>query len=236
MKVWGHRGASAYAPENTMEAFKIAAEQGADGIETDVHMTKDGVLVLMHDEKLDRTTDHQGYIKDYTFAELQKVNANNHREGFDFCHIPTLEELLKLAKEENMELNIEVKTDSILYENIEKKIYDMVAVYGLEDKVLYSSFNHYSLKKLREIDPTVKIGLLYMEAIYQPWHYANWMEADALHPYYPCCALDDYIANAHLHQVKVHPWTVNRKEDMLALKAAGVDAIITNDPALAKTI
>ena len=75
MKVWAHRGASAYAPENTMEAFKLAVEMNTDGIETDVHMTKDGVLVLMHDEKVDRTTNGTGYIKDYTYEELYQINA-----------------------------------------------------------------------------------------------------------------------------------------------------------------
>ena len=69
MKVYAHRGASAFAPENTMEAFKLAVEMKADGIETDVHMTKDGVLVLMHDERIDRTTDGTGWIKDYTYEE-----------------------------------------------------------------------------------------------------------------------------------------------------------------------
>lgn len=236
MKVWGHRGASAYAPENTMEAFKICVEQGADGIETDVHLTKDGVCVLMHDEKLDRTCNQQGYIKDYTYEQLQAVNANYGSSEYAFCHIPSLEQLLQLAKETGIFLNLEIKTDVILYEGIEKKIADLVAQYGLENQVMYSSFNHYSLMKMKEIVPDAKIGLLYMEALYQPWFYTLSLKADALHPYYPACILDDYIANSHQHGICVHPWTVNKKEDMLWLKAQGVDAIITNDPKLALTI
>lgn len=236
MKVWGHRGASAYAPENTMEAFRMAVSQGAHGIETDVHLTKDGVAVIMHDETLDRTSDGKGYIKDYTFAQLKTVNANYGKEGFEFCAIPTLEDLLKFVKETDIDLNIEIKTDVFMYEGIEKTVVDLVCQYDLEEKVIFSSFNHYSLMKVREILPSAKIGLLYMEALYQPWVYAKSLNADALHPYYPCCALDDYMRHAHLNGIKVHPWTVNKKEDMLKLKEAGVDAIITNDPKLALSI
>lgn len=236
MKVWGHRGASAYAPENTMEAFRICVEQGADGIETDVHLTKDGICVLMHDEKLDRTCDKTGYIQDYTYEELRKVNANDGSSEYAFCHVPSLEELLQLAKASGIFLNLEIKTDVILYEGIEKKIADLVALYGLEKQVMYSSFNHYSLMKMKEIVKDAKIGLLYMEALYKPWLYTQSLEADALHPYYPACVLDDYIANAHQQGIMVHPWTVNRKEDMQWLKKQGVDAIITNDPKLALSI
>lgn len=236
MKVWGHRGASAYAPENTMEAFELAIQQGADGIETDVHLTKDGQLVIMHDEKLDRTTNYEGYIKDYDYETLKMVNANNHMSDYAFCHIPTLEELLQLVKKTGIFLNIEIKTDVILYEGIEKKVYDLVCLYGLEKQVIFSSFNHYSLMKLREIDPKVSIGLLYMEALYQPWQYAQGLKADALHPYYPCVGLDDYISNVHKNHLKVHPWTVNDPKVMKYLKDEGVDAIITNDPKLALTI
>lgn len=236
MQVWGHRGASAYAPENTMEAFRLAWQQGADGIETDVHLTADGVCVLMHDETLNRTTDHHGYLKDYTWEALQQVNANNQMENYSFCAIPSLEDLLKFAKETGIYLNLELKTDVFLYEGIEEKVVNLVALYGLEKQVIYSSFNHYSLMTLKKIAPQAKIGLLYMEALYQPWLYAESLGADALHPYYPACSLDHYIANAKKHHIRVHPWTVNDKATMLALKKEGVDALITNDPKLACSI
>ena len=172
MKVYAHRGASAFAPENTMEAFKLAVEMNADGIETDVHMTKDGVLVLMHDEKIDRTTDGTGWIKDYTYEELSKYNANYKKEGYEFCHIPKLSELCQLAKDTGILLNIEVKTDMVWYTDIEQAILDMVKEYGIEDQVMYSSFNHYSLRKLKDLKPEAPIGLLYMEGLYKIWNYA----------------------------------------------------------------
>lgn len=236
MKVWAHRGASAYAPENTMEAFKLAVEMNTDGIETDVHMTKDGVLVLMHDEKVDRTTNGTGYIKDYTYDELYQLNANYNKEGYDFCHVPTLEELLKLAKETGTLLNIEVKTDAIWYDNIEQKILDLVKTYDLEDKVIYSSFNHYSLKKLKALKPDAKIGLLYMEGLYKIWNYAVEFGADALHPVYPACFLDNYVQNCHENNIMVNSWTVNNVEHMVWFKQQNADGIITNHPDIASKI
>lgn len=236
MKIWAHRGASQYAPENTMEAFQLAISQGSDGIETDVHLTKDGQLVIMHDERIDRTTDGKGFIKDYTYKTLQTFNANYQHADYPFCHIPLLAELLALVKKNGIYLNIELKTDVIQYPGIENKVLALVKEYDLLPQVIFSSFNHYSLMKLRELDQSVKIGLLYMEGLYKPWHYAKSLDADALHPYYPCCELDDYIQNAHAHHLSVHPWTVNDKDIILKLKAADVDAIITNDPRLALSL
>lgn len=236
MKVWAHRGASAYAPENTMEAFKLAVEMKADGIETDVHLTKDGVLVLMHDEKVNRTTDGKGYIKDFTYEELSKLNANYHKEGYDFCHVPKLEELLQLAKDTGILLNIEVKTDMIIYPNIEEKVLALVKEFGIEQQVMYSSFNHYTLKKMKELKPDITVGLLYMEGLYKPWYYAKAMECEALHPVYIACFLDDYVANCHKHGIMVNTWTVDKEEDMRWFKAQDVDGIITDDPKLAVQI
>lgn len=236
MKVWSHRGASAYAPENTMEAFKLAVEMGTDGIETDVHLTKDGVLVLMHDEKVNRTTNGDGYIKDMTYDELYQLNANYNKEGYDFCHVPTLAELLQLSKDTGVLLNIEVKTDAILYENIEEKVLALVKEYGVEENVMYSSFNHYTLMKMKEMNPNIKVGLLYMCAIYQPWNYANSVNGDALHPYYPACFLDDYIANCHKNGVMVNAWTVNAPAQIKDFMDQGIDGVITDDPKNASKI
>ena len=229
-KIWAHRGASQDAPENTMEAFKLAIAQNVDGIETDVHLTRDGVVVIMHDETLDRTTDHKGCIKDLTYEQLCEVNANNHREDYGFCHIPRLEELLELVKEHHLELNIELKTDVYAYKGIEAKVVALVKEYGVEEQVIYSSFNHYSLMCLRQIEPQSKIGLLYMEGLYEPWKYATCLKANALHPYYPCLRIPDYVLHSHASKIAVHPWTVNDIDTAKNLIELGVDAIITNVP------
>ena len=107
--IWAHRGASAYAPENSMEAFKMAHEIGADGIELDVHLTKDGHLVVAHDETIDRCSNGSGLIIDKTLSELLSFDFSNNKENFSDIRIPTLEQVLDFIKQTNMVLNIEIK-------------------------------------------------------------------------------------------------------------------------------
>ena len=232
-KIWAHRGASQDAPENTMEAFELAIKQHADGIETDIHLTKDGQVVIMHDEKLDRTTNMHGYIKDYNYEELEKCNANNGMKDYPFCKVPLLEDLLQLVKTEHIELNIELKTDVFMYPGIEAKCLALVKKYELENQVIYSSFNHYSLMNLRQLDPQAKIGLLYTEGLVNPWDYAQTLNANALHPYFPNLKVPSYVKESHELKVMVNPWTVNRREDIMEMMALNVDCVITNVPALA---
>lgn len=232
-KIIAHRGASGYAPENTMAAFELAIKMGAHGIETDVHLTKDGEVVIIHDERLDRTTNGIGYIKDYTYEQLLKFNANNHMEQYEYCPIPKLSDLLQLVKENKILLNIELKTDVIQYVDIEKKVLDLVKEYQIEDKVIYSSFNHYTINTIKKLNPTAKVGLLYMEGLFEPWKYAMNMNADALHPYYPNLMIPNYLTNCHQNNILVNTWTVNKRSDMKDLIALNVDSIITNYPDIA---
>lgn len=232
-KVIAHRGASGYAPENTMAAFELAIKMGADAIETDVHLSKDGEVIIIHDEKLDRTSDGIGYVQDYTYEALSKFNANNQMENFVFCKIPRLSDLLELIKKHGTKLNIELKTDFIVYPEIEEKVIDLVRAFDVEDQVIYSSFNHYTLANLRKIDPNVKIGILYMEGMYEPWHYATHLKADALHPFYPNLMIEDYVKECHEHHILVNAWTVNKPTDIKRLIDLETDGIITNYPDLA---
>ncbi|MDD8049411.1 MAG: glycerophosphodiester phosphodiesterase [Thomasclavelia sp.] len=160
MKQIAHRGYSDKYPENTLLAFSKAIEKGFDGIETDVHKTKDGVLVLCHDEKIDRTSNGQGYIKDMTYDELLTYSFNYKNEGLDE-KIPKLSQLLDLVKDKDVILDIEAKTDNIHYEGIEQDIYNLVKEYNLLDKCLFSSFYLDSLFKFREIDNTLTLGYLW---------------------------------------------------------------------------
>ena len=152
-KIIAHRGASGYAPENTMEAFKLAVGLGAEGIETDVHLTRDGHVVIIHDEKIDRTSNGLGYIKDCTYEQLSAFNYNNHMEQYEFCKLPLLSDLLELVKSTGILLNIELKTDFYGYPGIEEKVIQLVKAYGVEQQVIYSSFNHYTLMTVKSIDP-----------------------------------------------------------------------------------
>ena len=129
-KVFAHRGASQYAPENTLEAFRLAMEQGAEGIELDVHLSADGELVVIHDETLERTTNGTGLVKDHTLAQLQALRADNHMEGFEAARIPTLRQVLELVRPGDMQVNIELKTGILWYEGIEEKTLELVKELG----------------------------------------------------------------------------------------------------------
>ena len=143
--VWAHRGASGYAPENTIESFGMAIEQGADGIELDVQLTKDDVLVVIHDEWIDRTSDGKGWVKDYTFEELRKFNYNRTCPKYEHAYIPTLREVYGLIKPTKLTINVEIKSGVVFYPEIERKVIALTREMGMEDRVLYSSFNHYTL-------------------------------------------------------------------------------------------
>ena len=134
--VWAHRGASGYAPENTMEAFEKAAEMKADGIELDVQMTKDGELVVIHDETIDRTSDGHGWVKDFTYAKLASHHFNKTHPEYQNARIPTLEEVYEWIKGTNLTLNVEIKTGEVFYPDIEERLLDLTARYGIEDKVI----------------------------------------------------------------------------------------------------
>ncbi|WEV04627.1 glycerophosphodiester phosphodiesterase family protein [Clostridium perfringens B] len=150
MKVFAHRGFSYRYPENTLLAFKEALKLDIYGIELDVHKSKDGKLVIIHDEDIKRTFNGNGKVKDYTFEELRSFKCN--KEGFennDDCKISLLEDVFNLIKDKDIVLNIEIKNDVIDYENIEKDVLDLIKEYNLERKILISSFNHKALEKVK---------------------------------------------------------------------------------------
>ena len=158
MLLFGHRGYSDQYSENTMLAFSKAIESGFDGIETDVHKTKDGVLVLCHDEKINRTSDGKGYIKDMTYEELCAYNFGTKENP---QRISLLKELLELCKGKNVKINLEIKTNKIQYPGIELESYQMIKEMGILDQVLFSSFYVDSLYKLRAIDSSLYLGYLF---------------------------------------------------------------------------
>jgi glycerophosphoryl diester phosphodiesterase len=229
--VWAHRGASGYAPENSLRAFELAAEQGADGVELDVQLTKDVVMVVTHDEKINRVSDREGFVKDYTFEELREMNFNAGKKKFGKVLIPTLEEVYKLLKPSGLTINVEIKSGVFFYEGIEEKCLALTKEYGMEDRVLYSSFNHATVKKMKELDPTVKTGLLYADGILDVAKYAKTMtNCDALHPALYNIQYPDFFKEAKEQGLDVNVWTVNEEEYMHMCVDAGVNAIITNYP------
>ncbi|KXU47013.1 MAG: glycerophosphodiester phosphodiesterase [Longibaculum muris] len=226
MKNLAHRGYSVKYPENTMEAFIKAYEKGFDGVETDVHLTKDGVLVLIHDEKINRTSTGKGYVKDLTIQELRQYNYCY--KSYGHYDIPTLEELLRFIQDKDFIVNIELKTDVIHYQDIEEKVYQLVKRLKVEDKVYYSSFYLPSLLKMREIDPHVYVGYL-MEFHYKK-KYQELIEHDlkAFHPRY------NFLTQEHIKTLKnqnifIATWTVPNLKEYQRLIDLGVDIIISNE-------
>ena len=231
--IWAHRGASAYAPENTMEAFILAHQMGADGIELDIHLTLDGQIVVAHDETVDRCSYGSGRIIDKSLSDLLLLDFSNGFDNYSNIKIPTLEEVLNFVSKTDMTVNIEIKSGIVIYEGIEEKVLNLVKKMELENRVIYSSFNHYSLIVLRKLNPEAKIGLLYSEAMVDPYIYAKHLKADAIHPYYPTLMVPGTVSGCRENDIKVHPWTVNQTEHMAWMFNEQVDAIITNHPNIA---
>lgn len=227
---FAHRGASAYCPENTMAAFAEAVRLGATGIETDIQRTKDGKLVCIHDESLLRTTGLNKLVRDTDYEELSVLDAGSWF-GAEFAgeRIPTLERLLLLAAESNLVLNLELKNGVVLYPGMEEEIIAAVREAGLEERVVLSSFNHYSLALCKSLAPEIRTGILYMEGLYRPWAYAATLQADALHAYH-YAVLPEWVREAAEHGVVYHPFTVNDEREMRRLIEAGVAGIITDYP------
>ncbi|MFA9398269.1 MAG: glycerophosphodiester phosphodiesterase [Clostridiaceae bacterium] len=225
-----HRGASGEYPENTMISFKKAIDMGCDGIETDVQITKDGELILCHDELIDRTTDGKGLINSYNYKELMKFDASyKFKKKHKKNKIPKLVELLELVKDSNIMLNLELKNSVIDYEKIEERVIDLVCQYGIEDRIIISSFNHYSIKKCKEINTSIKCGILYESTIYQVGEYAKSLGVEACHPNF--YTLKDYIVKDIKQKgLDINTYTVNEEKYMKMLIGMGVDGIITNYP------
>ncbi len=231
--VWAHRGASGYAPENSMEAFRLANEQGADGIELDIHMTKDGHIVVAHDETIDRCSDGKGRIIDKTLDELRKYDFCNNVSGYKNIRIPTLEEVLEYVANTKLTVNIEIKSGIVLYEGIEQKAIDLVNSLGLTNRVIFSSFNHYSLMQVKQIDSRFPIGLLYQEAMVDPHVYAAHVKAEAIHPFYITLMVPNTVEGCKAAGIDINAWTVDQNEHIAWMYRLGVNAIITNYPDIA---
>lgn len=235
MKVYAHRGYSGKYPENTMLAFREAALTGCDGIELDVQLTKDGTVVVIHDETIDRTTDGTGFVKDYTYEELKKYNADMICKGkHGFESIPTFEEYCIWAKDQELVTNIEIKTGVYYYEDLEEKTLELVRKYGLEKKVFFSSFNHVSLIRLKELAPEIQCGaLLEHQGLGNPGYYCDRYGFECYHPGFKGLT-EDHVKSCKAHGIKINVWTVN---DMAALEQLydwGCDGAISNYPDICK--
>ncbi|MGM8365069.1 glycerophosphodiester phosphodiesterase [Virgibacillus sp. W0181] len=229
-KIIAHRGASHEAPENTLPAFQLAYEIGAEGIETDVHLTKDGVPVLMHDEHLKRTTDGIGYIKDYTLEELKIFDAGSwFSDQYAGTKILSLEEFLLWVRHKNLLVNIELKNNKIDYCYIENIICEMVNHFQVQNRTTLSSFNPKSVMRLKQIDPKMEIALLTSKGKRSLINYAKRLGADALHIKYRLVS-EKFIKQCQKHKMPVRVYTVNKMAHMQKCFQYGCDGIFTDVP------
>lgn len=228
-KIFAHRGSKGTHPENTLASFKEAVRVGSDGIELDVHLTKDGQLVVIHDETVDRTTNGTGEIKNLTLAEIKAIDAGSwFNETFAGEKIPTLEEVLRLLKELGFDgqLNIELKTDIIQYEGLVEKC---LVLQGTEDwpfTIVYSSFNPYTLVELKQANSSQEIGLLF-----ESKEWAN--KGDAMlvkESYHPDLKLLDWTLEWNTKQLPLRVWTVNKDKDINRCFELQIEAIFTDYP------
>ncbi|MCA0980370.1 glycerophosphodiester phosphodiesterase [Exiguobacterium aestuarii] len=227
MKRFAHRGVMALQPENTMSAFRLALDTGADGIETDVHLTKDGELVLIHDETLERTTDGSGLVSSYTLDELRRFNAGVRSSQQEV--IPTLQELLELVRGESIRLNLEVKTDVLRYVGIESRLLDTIEMSGINpSRVLFSSFNHETIHRLKKMRPDIEAAILLAQPLYDIVGYLESVGADSVHPHIDRIT-DEEIRFLQRHEVPVRPYTIKTDAQLERCRALQVDAIFVND-------
>ncbi|MCT2537461.1 glycerophosphodiester phosphodiesterase [Aquibacillus koreensis] len=232
--VYAHRGASKLAPENTLPAFELAYHMGADGIETDVQLTKDQVPVLIHDENVRRTTNGIGFVQDYTFKELQKLDAGSWlSDRYAQTRVPSLESFLEWVKDKPLKINIELKNNVIDYKDMEKIVYDLLASYNVLDRTVISSFNSKSIKKVEKIDPTISKAYLTSQKIKDLIPFAKAKGATGLHIRNRILS-KPLVEKAHKEDLYVAVYTVNRPSLIMRCYKLGVDAIFTDVPHVAK--
>ena len=229
-----HRGDKTHAPENTLAAFRLATENGADAVEFDVKLTADGRVIVLHDQTVNRTTNGTGKISQLSLAAVRVLDAGAwYSENFRGECIPTLDEVFETVGR-LLHINIELTNYATPFDSLVPRVVDLVKKHGLQNRMLFSSFLARNLQLTCSLLPQVPCGLLCMRGILGSWGRTFTWRGNyfALHPY-----LTD-VDPGLVYQVqaagkRVHVWTVNQDEDLKRMIGLGVDAIITDDPVLA---
>ena len=242
MKIFAHRGLSGFYPENTMLSFKKCINLDLYGIELDVQKTKDNHLVVIHDEKVDRTFNSTGYVKNMTLKELKSLNSSfNGYENNPECKIPTLKEVLILFKPTKFIINIELKNNKINYKNLEEDVVNLIKELKMERRVIISSFKMKSVKKIKKICPKLKTAYLISEKFYK-LRIKNLifykMVSNKCSFANPSFVLIDkqFIKKCHGRDLEVLSYTVNNIENYQKLSNLKCDVIFTDYPNIFSTI
>ena len=235
MKIISHRGASAYAPENTLEAFNLAVKMGSKDFEFDIHLTKDKIPVVHHDFHLFRTAGIEAEIADLNYSDLKKINVSRHfSSDYKFQYIPRLEEVLEIISPVAQFINFEIKNDNNAYKGIEKIITDFVRLKkDIFEKTVLSCFDYPTAKRIRQCDKEVKMGYLghSLTNLLLPiaLKRARAIEAYSFHINFKI-VFKRNVKRLHQAGLKVYAYTVDDFKDVLRMKENGVDGIFTNYP------
>lgn len=212
-----------------MVSFLRAVELGADGIEFDVHRTRDGHLVVIHDPTLERTTTGKGFIKDLTLEQVQQADAGVHKgPHFAGQRAPTLRELIR-AMPPDLVLFLELKAGSIFYPDIESDLISVLKEEGAQVRTQVSSFDHQALLRIHQLEPGLPLGMLFADNPVDPVAMARACGASALHPYWQWVT-PQMVGAAHEAGLQVNTWTVNQPEHIALFRHLGVDAIMSDYP------
>jgi glycerophosphoryl diester phosphodiesterase len=224
-----HRGFSSIYPENTMLSFEKALETGCDGIELDVHLSRDGQLVIIHDETVNRTTNGTGYVKDMTFGELRSLKIEKEQR------IPSLEEYFDFIEKTNLFTNIELKNDIFRYDGMEEKVIAAIRKRNLSEKIIFSSFNHFSILKCKTLAPEISCAFLTYSWYIDVGAYTKHHGLPYVHPLYTSLT-DEAVKEIHSHDISINTYTVNDPGETRRLATLGIAGIITDDPKMLRAM
>ena len=230
-----HRGLAGLYPENTRLSFEKALEYKPDAMEIDVQMTKDGKLVVFHDEELGRTTGGVcGWLKDHTYEELQALVVNN---GFDVPpqRIMTLDEYFDLVDPSDIETFVELKNSFIVYPGLEEKTLDVLTCHHQREKCIVYSANHFSVMDFKRTAPDIRVCFPFDNWIFDRGEYCEKYGVTMTIPYYLSLTKED-IDDFHEHGVSVYPWTIDEPDEMIRVLDMGADGMLTNRIDLLKSI
>ncbi len=230
--IFAHRGACALAPENTIPSFELAAAHRADAIELDAKLSRDDVVMVIHDQTVDRTTGSSGKVMDLTMSELKKLDAGSFfASKFTGVRIPTLDEVFE-AVGQRIVVNVELTNYKSKGDGLVEKVVEVVKRHKMEKRVLFSSFLPKNLETCRILLPETPAALLCLPGIMgfiSRSTYSHQYSPEIIHPYYSDVSAK-YVEREHLKGRRVHTWTVNSKPDILRMQNYGVDGIFTDDP------
>jgi len=233
--IFGHRGASKFAPENTNAAFELALQQGADAIELDTMLSADGIPIVIHDRTVDRTTNGSGRVDQILAADLRKLDAgSNFFPKYLNERIPLLEEVLVSFKNRAL-INVELKNYHTSSDELPDKVFELAHKIDVLDQILFSSFYAENLIRIRTLFPKAHIALICPQGIMgylQRSKVFSSVSPDYIHPHFKDIS-KSFIKKQHYINRRINTWTVNRKTDLIEIINLGVDGVITDNPELA---